>query len=147
MQKIDDLKRYNVLDAGEVTDDIETVEEDDDTLAQQKGTDTIFENGPTYDQLADWKARHNNEIYMSDFGDTIFLWRPLRRKEFKTISKRDGAENNQFYVDEEICRLCVLWPLDFAQHSMAFGKAGIPTTLSALITENSGFNRPVTYKV
>ena len=147
MPRKEDLKEYEVINEADVVEKFDSVEEDYETASKQKGTDQVVEGGPTYDQLEDWKSRYNGEIYMSDFGEDVFFWRPLRRKEFKDISRIEGIQGDQFYMDESICRTAVLWPENFAAQKMAFGKAGIPTTLSTLITENSGFNRPVTYKV
>jgi len=129
----------------EVVEEVEAFETEEEEMAHE-GTDEIFPFGPSYDQLEDWKSRYDGEIYMSDFDDTIFLWRPIRRKEFRDIQRIEGAKD-EYYMEESICRACVLWPEDYALHRITFGKAGIPTTLSQLIMERSGFLRPMTMKL
>lgn len=117
----------------------------DEELEQLQGAEEVFAGGPTYSQLSEWKSRFNDEIYMSDFGDKTYLWRPIRRKEFKDLNKIEGVD--EFNLEERICTLCVLWPEDFNHHQIIFGKAGVPTMLSQLITEKSGFTRPATFKI
>ena len=129
----------------EALEEVESFESEEEEIAHE-GTDDIFPFGPSYDQLGDWKSRYDGEIYMSDFDDTIFLWRPIRRKEFRDIQRIEGAKD-EYYMEESICRACVLWPEDYALHRITFGKAGIPTTLSQLIMERSGFLRPMTMKL
>lgn len=128
--------------------DIEEVDayESEEEEMDHQGTDEIFPFGPTYDQLEDWKSRFDGEIYMSDFNNQIFLWRPIRRKEYRDLQRVDGAKD-EYYMEEAMCRTCVLWPEDYALHKITFGKAGVPTTLSQLIMERSGFLRPATVKL
>lgn len=126
-------------------EELETFKEDDELMTHE-GEEETFPGGPTYNQLADWKSRYNGEIYMSDFDDDVFIWRPLRRKEYRDINRVEG-QADEFYVEESICRLCVIWPENYSSQAMVFGKAGIPSTLSNLILERSGFVRPQTVKL
>lgn len=145
-------KKEELLEEAEVAqEEEETLEEVDEFQSEEeemdhKGEDEIFPFGPTYDQLEDWKSRFDGEIYMSDFNNQIFLWRPIRRKEYRDIQRVEGAKD-EYYMEEAICRNSVLWPEDYALHKITFGKAGIPTTLSQLIMERSGFLRPATVKL
>ena len=126
-------------------EEVDAYESEEEEMDHQ-GTDEIFPFGPTYDQLEDWKSRFDGEIYMSDFNNQIFLWRPIRRKEYRDLQRVDGAKD-EYYIEEAMCRTCVLWPEDYALHKITFGKAGVPTTLSQLIMERSGFLRPATVKL
>lgn len=126
-------------------EEVDAYESEEEEMDHQ-GTDEIFPFGPTYDQLEDWKSRFDGEIYMSDFNNQIFLWRPIRRKEYRDLQRVDGAKD-EYYMEEAMCRTCVLWPEDYALHKITFGKAGVPTTLSQLIMERSGFLRPATVKL
>jgi hypothetical protein len=102
------------------------------------GEEEIFPGGPTRDQLEEWKSQFNGEIYMTEFdADEVFIWRPIRRKEYKDIAKIPNAD--QFYKEERIVTTCILYPKSFSAANMSFGKAGIPTLLSELIMEKSGF--------
>ena len=113
---------------------IGNVEEDDVSLAEQE----VFPGGPTYNQLESWKSMYNKEVYMTEFDeDTVFVWRPLKRKEYKDIAKLQNADN--FYKEERICDKAVLFPENYGHMHMSAGKAGIPTLLSEMILEKSGF--------
>lgn len=131
-----------------VESEIEEITEgfmEEEELVGQNGADEIFPLGPTYDQLADWKSRFKEEVYMTDFNTQVFIWRPLRRNEWKTMQRAQGQD--ELYNEESICRTCVLWPENYASHEMTFGKAGIPTMLSQLILEQSGFARAATVRL
>lgn len=121
---------------------------DEEEARERAGSEEIFEGGPTYDQLAEWKSRFRGEIYMTDYedlGEDIFIWRPLSRKEYRGMNRAEGKD--EFYVEESICRTCVLWPEDYSRKSLIYGKAGIPTVLASFITKHSGFDRPVTHRI
>lgn len=145
--KIDEMLENEIeAELAEETND-EDVQEymTEEEYMEKDGMDRLFEGGPTYDQVAEWKSRFNGEIYMSDFGQDTFIWRPLRRNEYKTMQRAEGQ--NEMFMEESVCRTCVLWPENFGSKGMAFGKAGIPSMLSQIITEKSGFIRPATYKI
>lgn len=144
-------KKPDLLEEKELIQDEETVEvfedfQDIEEEMNRDGEELVFENGPTYNLLEDWKSRFDGEIYFSDFENDAFVWRPIRRQEFRDIQRSEGTKD-EFYVEEAVCRTCVLWPEDYAMHKITFGKAGIPTTLSQLIMERSGFLRPATMKL
>lgn len=130
---------------------LEEVEEfaTDEEIMEHEGSDIIFEGGPTYDQVEDWKSRFDGEIYMSEFNGVVYIWRPIRRKEYRDIQRieHSSTQDFEYYLEEQICNACVLWPEDYSSHKMTFGKAGIPTMLSQLIMERSGFLRPATVKL
>jgi hypothetical protein len=113
----------------------------EDTFADPNtpiGEEEIFNGGPTYNDLEQWKSQYNGEIYMTEFeDDEVFIWRPIRRKEYKDIAKIPQAD--QFYKEERVVSTCLLFPKSFSAANMSFGKAGIPTLLNELILEKSGF--------
>jgi hypothetical protein len=112
----------------------EEINEEDPEMAQQE----VFPGGPLYDQLEQWKAMYNNEVYLTEIDDeNIFIWRPIKRKEYKDIAKIPNADN--FYKEERICEKSVVFPEKYSFMNMSAGKAGIPTLLSELILEKSGF--------
>ena len=114
--------------------EIGKVEEDDVSLAEQE----IFPGGPTYNELEKWKSMYNNEVFMTEFDEnTIFIWRPLKRKEYKDIAKLQNADS--FYKEERICEKAILFPANYGHMHMSAGKAGVPTILSEHILEKSGF--------
>lgn len=109
-----------------------------DDVDPKMGEEKIFPGGPTYNELEGWKSQFNGEIYMTEIDDEeAYIWRPIRRKEYKDISKINGAD--QFYKEERICEKCVLFPKNYSYMAMTNGKAGTPSLLSELILEKSGF--------
>lgn len=96
----------------------------------------IFEGGPTYAEIELLKQQYR-DVYQSEFEDDFFIWRPLSRQEFKSISKIQGADNH--FKEERICEMCVLWPIGYDKPTMQMGKAGIPTLLAEQILDKSGF--------
>jgi hypothetical protein len=71
-------------------------------------------------------------IFFDDLEDTIFVYRPLGRKEYKNIMLNDNL--NAFEKEEEICKIVMLWPQDFDFDSCL---AGTPTTLYKNIVAKS----------
>lgn len=109
-------------------------DEDDVNKAEQE----VYPGGPTYNELEKWKSMYNGEVYLTEFDeDTAFVWRPLKRKEYKDIAKLQNADN--FYREERICEKAILYPADYGFMHMSNGKAGIPSLLHELILEKSGF--------
>lgn len=112
----------------------EEINEDDTKLAEEE----IFEGGPTYNDLEKWKSMYNGEVYYTEFDDeNMFVWRPIKRKEYKDIAKLQNADS--FYKEERICEKAILFPEKYGFMNMSNGKAGIPTLLHELILEKSGF--------
>ncbi|PFK99994.1 tail chaperonin [Priestia megaterium] len=109
-------------------------DEDDVTKAEEE----IFPGGPTHNELEKWKSMYNGEVYLTEFDEeNVFIWRPIKRKEYKDIAKIPNAD--QFYKEERICDKSLLFPANYGAMNMSVGKAGIPTLLSELILEKSGF--------
>lgn len=106
-------------------------------LVNENGEELLMPGGPTIEQVEKWKSMYNDEVYLTEFDNEVFLWRPITRKEFKDIMKLQNADS--FYREERICEKCVLFPEQYNFSAMVRGKAGIPTVLSELIMEKSGF--------
>lgn len=96
----------------------------------------LFEDGPTLAKVDEWKGLFG-QVYMTEFEDEIFIWRALRRKEFKEIMKVEGAD--ALYREERVCERCVLWPEKYDFVAMGMGEAGTPTLLSEQVMDKSGF--------
>ena len=101
--KIDEMLENEIeAELAEETND-EDVQEymTEEEYMEKDGMDRLFEGGPTYDQVAEWKSRFNGEIYMSDFGQDTFIWRPLRRNEYKTMQRAEGQ--NEMFMEHVYC--------------------------------------------
>jgi len=98
----------------------------------------LFPEGPTMNQIDQWKEEYG-QIYMTEVTEEdIFLWRILSRKEFKDIMKLGEAD--ALYREEKVCEKCILWPEEYSFEEITNGKAGAPTVLAEQIMEKSGFN-------
>jgi hypothetical protein len=115
----------------------ETTLEVQDDMYGEDGKELLFPGGPTLDKVEEWKSLHQGEVYLTEFDDEVFLWRPIKRKEYKEIMKVQNADS--YYKEERICERCILFPENYSFMNMATGKAGIPTLLAELIMEKSGF--------
>lgn len=128
----------------EVEESEELVQETEDTTTYTKeqledDSNEFFPNGPSIGQIEEWKSLYNDEVYMTDFeNNDIFIWRPIRRSEYKNIFKVEGSD--AYYREEKITTTCLLWPKNKSALLRTHGKAGIPTILSELIMEKSGYN-------
>ena len=101
------------------------------------GEELLFPNGPSVAQVEAWKSQFNEEVYLTEFEEDVFIWRPITRREYKGVMKNQQADS--FYKEERICEAVVLYPTGYNFNSMVNGKAGIPTLLAELVMEKSGF--------
>jgi hypothetical protein len=115
---------------------VETTEVEEDMYGDD-GKELLFPGGPALDRVEEWKSLHQGEVYLTEFEEEVFLWRPIKRKEYKEIMKVQNADN--YYKEERICEKCVMYPEEYNFMAMTSGKAGIPTLLAELVMEKSGF--------
>lgn len=127
MQEIQEVEEFEV----------QAEEEVDPELIGENGEELLFPGGPSLNKVEEWKSQFNGEVYLTEFDEEVFLWRPIKRKEYKEIAKIPNADS--FYKEERISERCVLYPEGYNFIAMTGGKAGIPTLLAELIMEKSGF--------
>jgi hypothetical protein len=134
-------KQEEVLEEVLEMEEVEVVAEEeveiDPDLIGENGEELLFPGGPSLDKVEEWKSLHGGEVYLTEFDDEVFLWRPIKRKEYKEVAKIQNADS--FYKEERICERCVLFPENYNFMAMSSGKAGIPTLVAELIMEKSGF--------
>lgn len=106
-------------------------------LIGPNGEELYFPGGPPVAQIEEWKSQYSDEVYLTEFEEDIFIWRPITRKEYKQVMKIQNADS--FYKEERICEAVVLYPVKYDFMVMTAGKAGIPTLLAELVMEKSGF--------
>lgn len=116
---------------------LEETEQITDDMYGEDGKELLFPGGPTLDKVEEWKSLFNNEVYLTEFDDDVFLWRPITRKEYKDVMK--VQQSDSYYKEERICERVMVYPEGYNFMDMTRGKAGIPTLLSELIMEKSGF--------
>ena len=90
------------------------------------------DNGIDYNELYFRLSEQYRSIFMTKYDDTVFIYRPLGRGEFKEIMS--DTTHNDFIKEEMLCVQCVIYPENFDWHNCP---AGIPTALSQEILKKS----------
>lgn len=98
----------------------------------------IFPGGPTKSQIDSWKNKYQGAgVYVVDVCEKLFVFRTLNRFEYKQIIRQ--AQLDAAQREEVICETTVLFPEEYTWKDMAKKDAGIPSTLSQIIMQKSGF--------
>lgn len=98
----------------------------------------LFPGGPTKSQVDSWKNKYKGAgVYIVDVCDNLFVIRTLNRFEYKQIIRQPQLDASQ--REEVICETTVLFPENYTWKEMAKKDAGIPSTLSQIIMQKSGF--------
>ncbi len=105
--------------------------------SQYDGETLLFESGPTLNKVEEWRSLYG-QVYATEFDDEVYIWRTLKRVEYKEILKIKGAD--ALFREERICQKCVVWPEAYDFVDMASGKAGTPSILAEQIMDKSGFS-------
>lgn len=135
-KKEETVEEVEVMEEGLPVLQEEEGEEQDSLMYDGEGNELLFAGGPSLARIEEWKSQHG-DIYLTEFEEEVFVWRSLRRKEYKEVMKINGAD--QFFKEERIVDKVVLYPENYNFMEMGRGKAGIPTLLSELVMEKSGF--------
>ena len=94
-------------------------------------------NGPTQEQIDEWKAKHG-DIFVATFGEEKYIYRPLKRFEYKQILSVNQTADAKTYAEEKVAEKCIVWPqIDPTKISTL--KAGTISTLVDLIMAASNF--------
>ena len=100
----------------------------------------IYEGGPNVSQVELWKKEWaNHDVFAVEILGESFVVRTLNRFEYKQLVAM--ANVNALQREEIICETCVFHPFNYDFKAMALSKAGIVSTLSQVIMENSGFTK------
>jgi hypothetical protein len=125
----------------EVQEEVEEIEEqpqEENSLGLIIAALDGVEDAPDEFELEGWKEQYGN-FYVSTIhvDDNLYIWRTLKRGEYKQIIK-SGAATDKISYDETVVRRCVLWPKFTAVKTQAVD-AGVIETLSKQILFQSGF--------
>lgn len=96
----------------------------------------VIKNGPTRMEVEEWKERYGG-IYFTPFEGEPFVWRTLSRPEYREIIRDQtltALDREEMFTEK-----CVLFPRNFTIEKMLKSRAGIPSLLSEMIMEKSGF--------
>lgn len=96
------------------------------------------EGAPTRSDLETWKAVYGNFYASSVLGDDrIYIWRTMKRGEYKQIAS-SGAMKDQMLYEDAVIRKCLIYPKPspewFQQQD-----AGVLPTLFKQVMYKSGF--------
>lgn len=94
-------------------------------------------NGPSQEEINEWKNKFG-EIYSAKFEQDQYIYRPIRRFEYKQVLQLGQDPNNRAFVEEKVSQMCVIWPKIEATE-MSKLKAGTISTLVDLIMAASNF--------
>ena len=96
------------------------------------------EDAPGYEEIADWKNAYGI-IYASTIhmADDLFIFRPLKRLDYKKIVASGAAKSEDKY-EEALVKRCLLYPTPDAKF-LADANAGTIQTLRVQIEFKSGF--------
>jgi len=95
------------------------------------------EGGPSQAEIDQWKTQFG-DVYVASFDKDKYVYRPLRRFEYKQILSLGQAPDNRSFVEEKIVSMCTLWPKIEAD-KLATLKAGVISTLVDLVMVASNF--------
>ena len=93
--------------------------------------------GPTQVQIDEWKAKFGDVFVAKFSSEEKFIYRPLRRFEYKQILSVSQQDNKAF-AEEKVVQTCVLWPV-IDPTKISTLKAGTVSTLVELIMSASNF--------
>lgn len=103
----------------------------------EEWTSPVIQNGPTRQEIEEWKDRYGS-VYFTPFEGETFIWRTLNRPEYREIIR--NTDLTMLDREEHITDKCVLFPRNFScSEYTKEGKAGVPSLLSEMIMDKSGF--------
>ncbi len=78
-------------------------------------------------------------MYVATFGEDKYVYRPMKRFEYKQVMQLGNqTPDNRSFVEEKIAQMCVIWPV-FDIAKLSTFKAGTISTLVDLIMAISNF--------
>jgi len=106
-------------------------------LEKDNGGNMAENFAPSQDVINELKAKFG-DVYLAKFSpEEQYIYRPMRRLEYKQIIAL-GQQENKTFAEEKIAQMCVVWPqLDPTKFSAL--KAGTITTLVELVMACSNF--------
>ena len=96
-----------------------------------------IEGGPSQETINEWKTQFG-DVFVATFGEEKYVYRPMKRFEYKKILQLGQDPDNRTFVEEKIAQMCIVWPkVDATKFSTL--KAGTISTLVDLIMAASNF--------
>lgn len=122
-------------------------EEDEPTWTDPNTSpnEELWLGGPTFEQVEAWKKEHGDIYVTSVTPDTHYVWRTIKRSEYRNIVKELERRVGQGTItqaeatmdnEEMISSICILFPkIDLQADDMA----GVAAIISQEVLEASGF--------
>lgn len=96
----------------------------------------VMANGPTREEVEGWKARYK-DVFFVPYSGKVYVFRALRRPEYREIIRDQTL--TALDREEHFTERCVLYPYNFSIEAISQGDAGVPSLLSEMIMDKSGF--------
>lgn len=96
-----------------------------------------IQDAPDYDTVLDWKETYGAIYTQTTNGDDFYLFRPLKRLEYKKMVASGAAAKEDRY-EEALVKKCLLWPIPDSKF-IAEANAFLISTLRKQIEFKSGF--------
>lgn len=97
----------------------------------------VLMGSPSRQEIEEWKRKHES-VYFLPFESEIYIFRKLKRPEYKSILR--DSELTALDREEKFTETCVLFPRDYTIEDAKNGNAGVPSLLTEIIMEKSGFH-------
>lgn len=110
---------------------------DDIEYPEEEWNSPVVRNGPTRREVEGWKERYNGLVYFTPFDGEVFVWRTLQRPEYREIISNTtltALDREELFTEK-----CVLFPYDFSLEKIKKHRAGVPSLLSEMLMDKSGF--------
>jgi len=118
-------------------DSTEEVEEELSPIDELLITLEEYADTPDKYTLESWRDIHGMFFVSSINGEDMFIWKTLKRMEYKSIAQ-SGALEQQELFENSVVRKCLLWPAP-SQQFLVGTDAGIVPTLFKQVMHKSGF--------
>lgn len=99
-----------------------------------------FGKAPSIADMKTWKQMHG-AVFIMDLGDVVYMYRYLKRIEYKALLASDWQQWDDQRRQEEIVNKCLLWPASFAKNANAL-EGGLVETIAMQINHHSMFLEP-----
>lgn len=141
--KVEVLKKDVENKAEELKEAIESTESpavfkgtDGELYTEEEWHSPVLMGGPSRETIEGWKEKHK-DIYFLPYESEIYIIRTLLRPEYKEILRNN--ELNALDREEKFTEKCVLFPYNYTIESAKEGKAGVPSLITDIVMEKSGF--------
>lgn len=104
-------------------------------LADAEATEITAEQAEFEALVAEWKSAYP-EVFSTTIEDTLYVWRPLTRDEYRQMIRSGFTEENAQH--DLIASKCILWPRGY-DDLLSNEPAGYVNMLAKGIMNSSGF--------